>query len=353
MAVIHSVGTATPSYSFTQADIKSIVSSLVIDPRLRRFLSVFDQTDIANRHFVVHPQFFEKTRSFGERNELFQKSGVDLALEAVQKCFDNQNQIDPSAIDAIISVTSTGVLTPTLDAELINRFGINEQSVRMPFFGLGCAGGASGLARAYDYLKAHPTHSVLLVTTELASIAFHPDHFTPKDIVGAALFADGAAAVILLGKDHSCRTDKHEYQLSGTSSRLKTDTMDLMGWEIKDDGFFVIFSKEIPQLIDSFWKNHLDEFLFSNQLELGEITHFLAHPGGKKILNEMEKILDSDQHVDFSKQVLNQYGNMSSATVLFVLEKFLNANHLAMKGKQIISALGPGFSSELILMERV
>ena len=352
MAMIHSVGTAVPEQQLTQEDAKKFISSFVSDRRLRRFLNVFDQADISKRHFVVHPSFFQQQRSFRERNKLYEEHGVQLAFEAVKKCLNNQHEVQVPDIDAIITVNSTGVLTPTLDAQLINRLDLNDRIIRMPLFGLGCAGGASGLARAYDYLKAHPTKSVLLVATELASVAFHPDDLTPKDIVGTALFSDGAGAVLLLGTDHPSNENGPSFQLTASSSRIKKNSMDLMGWDVKDDGFHVIFSREIPELVHTFWKNQLNDFLANNSIDLSEINQLIAHPGGKKILKNIEELLYPHQDAHLSSIVLRQFGNMSSATVLFVLEAFLNEETSKKEGKHLVTALGPGFSSEMLLMER-
>ncbi|MFC0014638.1 MULTISPECIES: type III polyketide synthase [Allobacillus] len=353
MAMIHSIGTAVPEQQLTQEDAKNFISSFVSDRRLRRFLNVFDQADISKRHFVVHPSFFKKRRSFQERNKLYEEHGVQLAYEAVTNCMNNQRQIQLADIDAIITVNSTGILTPTLDAELINRLDLNNRITRLPLFGLGCAGGASGLSRAYDYLKAYPTKSVLLVATELASVAFHPDDLTPKDIVGAAIFSDGAGAVLLLGANHPSIEGSLQFQLTASSSRIKKNSMDLMGWDVKDDGFHVIFSREIPELVNTFWKDHLDDFLSGNSVELRDINQMIAHPGGKKILKNIEELLYEHQNVLLSSTILQQYGNMSSATVLFVLEAFLNEETSKKEGKNLVTALGPGFSSEMLLLERI
>ncbi|PKR78810.1 type III polyketide synthase [Halalkalibacillus sediminis] len=350
MSFIYRVGTAIPPHTIHQTEAKKFIQSNIAERRLEKYVTVFDQAEITSRYFVVPQEWFEQPHSFSERNELFESKGIDLASKAVDRCL-NSASMDHSEIDALFTVTSTGILTPSLDVHLMNRCSFNENIVRVPMFGLGCAGGAVGLARVNDYLKAHPTEAVILVCVELSSVAFHIDELNSTNIVGAALFGDGAAAVLLLGDEHPLSTGG--FKMTEASSRTKRESMDIMGWDVQDDGFHVIFSKKIPSLIKTFWKDHSDNFLTDNKITLQEIDSFILHPGGKKVLEEISKCILEEHSLEHSFNILKNFGNMSSPTVLFVLLEKMQQENLESGTKHILGALGPGFHSQLILMEYV
>ncbi|MFD2640387.1 type III polyketide synthase [Piscibacillus salipiscarius] len=351
MSVIYSIGTAVPKYELKQDRAKEVISTLLTEKRLSKYLAVFDTAGINQRYFVTEPEWFQSKHGLSERNHLYMKYGIDLAEQAVFDCFKN-HELHMKDLDAIISVTSTGILTPPLDVHLINRLPLKDTIRRYPLFGLGCAGGGVALSRAHDYLKANPTHSIMIVNCELATVAFHHDHVDQQNIVGAALFSDGASCTVLLGHEHPLAKQRKEPSLyiKSSSSKLLKESMDVMGWDIKNDGFYVIFSTIIPKLVRSFWKDHLEEFLIKEQIDFKEIEYILAHPGGRKVLEEVEKIMFDHQMLDYSKEVLKQYGNMSSPTVLFVIKQALESRPFKRQ-HHLVTALGPGFTSEILLME--
>lgn len=351
MSVLYNIGTALPNYELKQNQAKGFISKLLEDRRLSKYLSVFDTANIEQRYFVVDPIWFQEPHGVKERNELFIKQGVHLAEKAILNCLKDQ-ELHIKDIDAIISVTSTGVLTPPLDVHLLNRLPFRDNVKRYPLFGLGCAGGGIALSRAHDYLKANPDDSVLIITCELASVAFHHDSLDKQNIVGAALFGDGAGCALLLGREHplvkQLKTPK--LHIKETSSKLLNDSMDVMGWDVRDDGFYVIFATEIPNLVKTFWNNHLTSFLSQQNVSSSYIEHILAHPGGRKVLEEVEAIMDNHQDLQFSKNILKKYGNMSSPTVLFVIKEALQYGEFNLP-YHLVTALGPGFTSEILLME--
>ncbi|GAA0459216.1 type III polyketide synthase [Alkalibacillus silvisoli] len=353
MALIASVGTAVPKYQFEQSFAKDIISQIVPSNSLKKYLSVFDEAAIDHRYFVTDETWFQQAHhGLKERNDLWLNEGIKLAKEAIKNCLGEV--YDVSNVDAIVSVTSTGILTPSMEVHLLNELNFKTDIKRMPLFGLGCAGGAIGLSRAFDYIKAHPDESVLLVTCELASVAFHHQNLKPKDIVGAAIFSDGAAATLLLGENHpkANRSNQSQFFIKSSDSKVKPKSMDVMGWDVHDDGFYVIFDVSIPKLIEPFWKSHVDQFLNKHKMKAEEIKHIIAHPGGRKIIEEMERVLLTPNLLSHSKKVLSQYGNMSSPTVLFVLNELMKQADLE-QGYALLSALGPGFASEVVLMEVV
>ncbi|RPF55810.1 type III polyketide synthase [Aquisalibacillus elongatus] len=351
MSVIYSIGTAVPEHELKQDQAKELVQELLPNRRLSKYLAVFDSANIDQRYFAAEPKWFQKRHGLEERHQLFLNHGTDLAEEAVLDSLKNTN-LKLEDIDAIITVTSTGILTPPLEVHLLNRLPFNDSIKRYPFFGLGCAGGGVALSRAHEYLKANPTHAVMVVSVELASVAFHHDALDQQNIVGAALFSDGSASAVLLGEEHRLLSDQSDFYLhiKNTSSKVLGDSMDVMGWNIRDDGFYVIFDTVIPKLIPTFWKNHLDECLEQNELNLSDFEHILAHPGGRKVIEEIEKILSNQHSIQTSKNILRQYGNMSSPTVLFVIKDALE-NAKLHSPYHLITALGPGFTSEIIIAE--
>jgi alkylresorcinol/alkylpyrone synthase len=359
MTYICSVGTATPLYEMTQQEIKPFIKDIfsLTDRESAKFFPVFDNTLVEKRQFAADPSWLKNTHTFKESNDLYQQSAKSLSLEAIDECLSNkvflQKDIPYEAIDMIVFVSSTGLSTPSIDAHLINERPFKASVQRMPLWGLGCAGGAIGLSRAHDFITANPDKSALIVCCELCSLTFQKTDRKKSNIIGTALFGDGVAASIAIGKDsplQSCRKNNIP-QIKKTSSSTKMDSLDVMGWDITNNGMEVIFSKSIPSLISSFWKEHITHFLIENHLSETMLHSFIAHPGGKKVLEEMEKVLQvSGNKFKHSYQILADHGNMSSATVLYVLKKWMKEK-VDKNEKSILSAMGPGFSSELLLME--
>ncbi|HEY2420697.1 MAG TPA: 3-oxoacyl-[acyl-carrier-protein] synthase III C-terminal domain-containing protein, partial [Neobacillus sp.] len=224
---------------------------------------------------------------------------------------------------------------------------------RIPIWGLGCAGGASGLSRAYEYCLAFPDAKVLVLTVELCSLTFQRNDLSKSNLIGTSLFADGIACALVCG-DHvtinEIRIQEASPSIMATQSTLMPDSLDVMGWEIKDNGLFVIFSRDIPHIIEAWLKPNVSGFLKENQLEIGKVDHFIAHPGGKKVLDAYIKSLEIPAAmVAVSLEVLKKFGNMSSTTIFYVLKRFMEKG--IRKGEfGLCTALGPGFSSELLLL---
>src|SRR5699024_8999768 len=276
-----------------------------------------------------------------------------LALEAMDECLTNQylgESIPYEAIDLIIFVSSTGISTPSIDAYLINERPFRENIVRMPLWGLGCGGGAIGLSRAIDWLKQHPSKTALVVCAELCSLTFQPSDVSTSNIVGTALFGDGVAASLLVGETspYVRSLPKQQLRAEESNSFLKKNTLQIMGWDITNNGFEVIFSKKIPRLVKLLWKEHFNQFLERLNINIKDLDMLIAHPGGRKVLEEMEKVVDGQSSLlKYSYEVLKNHGNMSSATVLYVLKQYMESVYsqgtTVDKTWTILSALGPGF----------
>ncbi|MFD1038646.1 type III polyketide synthase [Virgibacillus byunsanensis] len=358
MAYICSTGVGIPENNLSQQRIKELVKGIFpSNNRLDRLMPVFDNAKVHNRQFVVDQEWFNENHSFQESNNLYQHFAQKYALEAIDHCLGNNQflskDIPYEAIDMIIFVSSTGIATPSIDAHLLNKRPFRTDINRMPLWGLGCAGGAIGLSRTFDWIKANSDKMALIICCELCSLTFQKDDVKKSNVIGSALFGDGVGAALVVGENSNFFSYRKKTvpKITATSSLTKKNSTNVMGWEVTHGGLEVIFSKSIPALVNTFWNEHINSFLYENELTEERIHSFIAHPGGKKVLEAMEEVLQSPkQKLSKSYKVLANHGNMSSATVFYVLYEWMNES-ISKGERSILSALGPGFSSELILME--
>lgn len=357
MPKIASISTYSPPYTLAQADLEKLTKELFEDkmPRLERLLKVFANGEIESRHFCVPPNWFEETHRFEERNDLYVEIATAYGVEVIKRCLTNKaylsKPIATSAIDAIIFVSSTGIATPSIDAKILNALSFSDDIVRLPIWGLGCVGGAAGISRAFDYCLAHPMAKVLVVCVELCSLTFQKDDLSKSNLVGASLFADGASCVLVYGDEVSELRPQVAPHIVATRSKWMPNSEDVMGWEVKDSGFHVVFSRSIPGIIETWLGPFIAEFLAEQKVEVHEISHFIAHPGGKKVLAAYEKALSlTEADTAISREVLRRFGNMSSPTVHFVLERFMERD-AEIDSYALLVALGPGFSGEAVLLQ--
>lgn len=361
MAYICSVGLGIPEYPILQERVKVLVQELFpfSNREIKRLLPVYDHAKITERQLAVTESWLKDDHTFQEKNNLYKEKALEYSLAAIDACLKNEHfltkPVPYDQIDLIVFVSSTGISTPSLDAYILNERPFKEAIHRMPLWGLGCAGGAIGLSRAADWVTAHPERTALIVCAELCSLTFQKEDTKMSNLVGTALFGDGVSAVLLMGENArdlaSCK--KHIPMVKKTSTFTQKNSLDVMGWSISNNGFEIIFSKRIPKLVETIWKDHILTFLLRQGLSVNDIHSFIAHPGGRKILEAMEETLTISKHKLFhSYQTLARHGNMSSATVFYVLYGWL-LESIQPGSKSILSALGPGFSSELILLEWV
>lgn len=349
MPKLISIATAVPDNKITQADAKAFASELFGAQMgdISRLLPLFDNTGITMRYFVSPPEWFKEDHSLEEKNRLYIEAATELGAQASRKLFE-ENGISPDQIDYIIYINSTGLATPTIDARLINVLGLKKNIRRTPIWGLGCAGGSAGLAHAYHYLIGHPHERVLVVAVELCGLTFIPDDFSKSNLVACALFGDGAAAALLFGDE----VDQDGLSIMGTQSMFYPDSLNVMGWNIVSRGMQVVFDKKIPDIVLQYAAKDLKTFLDNHHLQQNDIEQYLYHPGGVKVLESYLKAFAvTDDYFKFSKNVLSNYGNMSSVTVLFVIQHYLKQHGINNPGYGIISSLGPGFCSESLLVK--
>ncbi len=351
MPTIAAVATAVPPFRISQAVARDYARAFFREslPDVERYLTVFDHAAIETRYLSAPVEWFLQPHGFGEANDLFIDMATRLGEEAARRCLA-QAGVAPEQIDHLIFVSTTGLAAPSIDARLITLLGLGRHTRRTPIWGLGCAGGLGGLQRAQEYVRAYPTQRVLFVTVELCSLTIQFNDRSKQNLVALSLFGDGAAAVLVEG-DQVARESGRGPRIIDTRSTLFPDSLDLMGWDVVDSGFRVIFGTRIPAVVTQHYRELATEFLAQHALRPGDIDHHIYHPGGAKVLTAYEHALDlPPAALDHSRAVLRDYGNMSSATVLFVLERFLRERSIQPGDHGLLCCFGPGFSAEMALI---
>ena len=313
-----------------------------------RLAPIYLNARIETRHSCVPIDWYLSPHSFSERNDLFLDNAVSLLAEAAGKALDRAG-LTADQIDTIVVVCTTGIATPALDARLMQVMAFRPDVRRLPIFGLGCAGGVIGLARAADMARAYPDERVLLLVVELCALTFRAQDRSKSNLVATALFGDGAAAAIV-----SCRNDVEGPMLGASHEHTWPDSLDVMGWEVADDGLKVVFSRDIPTLVQNDFQPIAMAFLAANGLATGDIGGFVCHPGGAKVIDALETCFELDAGaLIHTREVLRRHGNMSAATVLFVLEAMLaDDTDGGSSGPHLLTTLGPGFTTALMLVHR-
>ncbi|WP_309118357.1 3-oxoacyl-[acyl-carrier-protein] synthase III C-terminal domain-containing protein [Paenibacillus sp.] len=355
-ATIAAIGTAVPDYRVPQADVKEAVRHMfgASVPQLDRLLPIFENSGIDARHFCMPLEWFLVPHDAEEKHRLFVQHAATLAERAARRCLERAG-VAPTEVDHILFVTTTGTATPSIDARLFNRLGLRPNVKRTPIWGLGCAGGAAGLSRAAEYVSAFPRHRCLLVAAELCSLTFIRDDASKSNLIATSLFADGAAAALVEGEAAADARSSGGRAVPGivsTRSTIWPDSLDVMGWDVTNDGLKVVFSKDIPSLVTREMRGVTEALLSPAGLTIPDLAHYALHPGGTKVLRAYGEALGlPSERLAAAEGVLRRYGNMSSCTVLFVLEALLGEADALRSGEfGIAGALGPGFSSELLLL---
>lgn len=335
--------TALPPHVIDQAEARDEAARLfAADPSLLRLLPVFDHAGIRRRYACVEAGWHHRQAGFAERNRLLVAWAQTLLEDAITRLLAASG-VDRDEIDALVTVCSTGIATPSLDALLAESLGLRADLERTPLFGLGCAGGVLGLGRAARLAAARPGSKVLLCVVELCTLTLRPGDLSKANLVACALFGDGAAALLL-----STEGDGPRIGLSGEHRWPKS--LEVMGWRIEDDGLGVLFSPEIPELVRRSLRPALDSFLASAGLEPGDVDRFLCHPGGAKVLEALTEALPlSAADRGDAAAILEAYGNMSAPTVLFLLARGLEDGAWR---RALLTAMGPGFTAGFCLIER-
>ena len=340
-----SLATASAPHALPQAQVIEAARGLLETrfPNFDRMAKVFETAGVRSRQSVVPLEWFLEPRDWPERAEAYLAGADDLFAAAAKSALD-QASLTGHEVDIIVSVSSTGIATPSLEARAMERLGFRPDAARVPVFGLGCAGGVTGLALAARLARASPGATVLLVVVETCTLSFRLDELTKADIIATALFGDGAAACVLRSGDGGFA------HVDGMAEHTWPGTLDIMGWRVERKGLGVVFDRAIPPFVRSHLKPAMTQMLAAQSLTLDDIDQFVCHPGGMKVIEAIESSLDLGQgRLEHERAVLGDHGNMSAPTVLFVLDR---ARRAGLGGRIAMSSLGPGFTSSVVTLSR-
>lgn len=316
--------------------------------RLRRF---FESVQVDSRNLAIPLEQYKELTTFGARNDAFIRVGTELSAKALRVALDDAG-LEPTDVDAIFFTSVTGIATPSLDVMVANEVGLRRDVKRTPMFGLGCAGGAAGLARVHDYLRAFPEHVAVLLSVELCSLTLQPDDFSVKNLISTGLFGDGASAVVMFGGEHQGRGGAAGPRIVDTRSTLFPDTQWVMGWDIDEDGFEVVLSAKLPQVIRDELRGEVDDFLDGHGLERHDIDQWVMHPGGPAVLDALADAMGVERDAfAVTWDSLASVGNLSSASVLFILADTIASEVPQPGDRGLLVAMGPGFAAEQLLLQ--
>lgn len=348
MSFISGIATALPSNVVTQEDARRTCERVHAGrPGLLRLLRIFATSGVEKRHLVFPLDYYASGKSFDERNADFIREGVTLAERAARAALQ-QARLEPDQVQHLIFATTTGLATPSVDALLVRRLGLRNDIRRSPLFGLGCAGGAGALIRANDVLRAYPKERVLVVALEVCGQVFSTRAVDPVDIVGAALFGDGAAAAVVSGDQ---ATGSPGPKIRATRSVLFSDTEDLMGWHFTSDGMRLKLSERVTGFIRERLHPEVGRFLAESSMPPDRVNFWVLHPGGRRIIEAYHDVFGlDDRALKWTRSSLANVGNLSSASVLFTLADVLARGNPREGDRGFMIALGPGFASEMLLL---
>ncbi len=345
---ITTVATQLPQYFRDTEDIVPMVKHWLEgqDSRfIRKVIKIFEGAQVDKRYSIMQPEEVFMNTSFEERNDIYVREVKKIGAQCIEKALQNVNW-KATDIDYLITVSCTGIMIPSVDAYLINDLGMRQDVVRLPVTEMGCAAGISGIMYAHNFLKANPGKRAAVLAIEAPTATFQLDDFSMANMVSAAIFGDGAACVLL----SSNKNDTGVKILADEMYHFYNAT-NLMGFKLVNTGLQMILDKSVPEEIAAHFPKIIHPFLEKNHKKIEDINHLIFHPGGKKIVQTVEALFGSlGKNIDDTKEVLKLYGNMSSATVLFVLERFMDKK--PKKGELgLMLSFGPGFSAQRVLLE--
>ena len=344
---IAATATALPPHTITRDDVKYYMGRVFDIPerRLEAMMAIVDNAQVHNRHAIFPLDYTIEPRALSKTNNEYIEHAVKLGREAAEKCLERAG-LKPEDIDLIITVSCTGFMIPSLDAHLIQLMGFRSNIRRMPFTELGCAAGAMALGRAAEYLKAYPGGNVLIIAVELPSLTFQRKDISQANLISSILFGDGAAAVIVSGKE--VRGPK----ILVSETYTFPDSLFAMGFDLRDSGFHILLAKDVPEMIGARIGGLVEGFLERNGRKREDIKGWILHPGGARLLGNVEAELGLCKcDTQPSWDILGNVGNLSSATILFILQEWLEKRPLQTGEYALAAAFGPGFSAEFLLLQ--
>lgn len=345
---IASAASALPPYYYPQRTLIEAFRKYW-GPKIERF-DILERLHAATQvdgRYLAMPLDAYPLPNWGEANDKWIEVTLKLGEQAIEKALQEAG-IGKQDIGAFFFVSITGVASPSIEARLINRMGLNRRMKRIPIFGLGCVAGAAGIARAADYVRAFPGEAALLLSVELCSLTIQQDDLSVANLISSGLFGDGAAAVVISGAETKSAAGP---QIIATRSVFYPETEYVMGWDISEKGFQIVLSRDVPEVVLKNLGRDVDEFLGDHDLTRNDISTWVIHTGGPKVLEATEKALDlKNGALAASWACLRKTGNLSSASVLFVLEEVMQNRRPEPGTCGILAAMGPGFCSELVLL---
>lgn len=344
---IAGVASALPPHYYPQEVILSALSAYwsnkLENPQLLTRLHA--RTGVGGRYFVLPLERYYDVTTWGQANDIWVEAAQDLGEKAI-RCALERAGLDAKDIGALFFVSVTGISSPSIDAKLMNRMKLSPHVKRIPIFGLGCVAGAAGIARASDYVRAYPDEVAVLLSVELCSLTLQRDDLSVANLISSGLFGDGAAAVVMAGADKQVKGP----QVLANRSVFYPDSEHVMGWDISEQGFRIVLSREVPDVIIEHLGKDVDAFLAGMGLRREDIGTYIMHTGGPKVLEATAQALNLNGALRVSWECLHRVGNLSSASVLFVLEEAMS--HRPEPGTlSLLAAMGPGFCSELVLLK--
>lgn len=350
MTRIAAVCGVLPAHRYPQEQITDALAEVCLPPGADR--GVLDRLHasaaVRGRHLVLDLARYGTLTGFGEANDLYVESALELGERALLGALDAAG-LPAAEVDLVISTSVTGIAAPSVEARLAGRVGLRPDVKRLPVFGLGCVAGAAGIARLHDHLTGHPGGTAVLLSTELCSLTLQTDDTSTAGMVAGALFGDGAAAVVAVGEN---RHPRHRGPVVvATRSRLYPGTESVLGWDIGDRGFRIVLGGQLPELVRLLVAEEVRSFLADHDLKPPDITAWVCHPGGPRVLDALQEALDLPASaLERTRHSLAEVGNLSSSSVLHILRDTLAVDPPPAGTPGLMLALGPGLSSELVLL---
>jgi len=344
---IAATATAVPPHTITREAVKYYIGKVFDIPerRLEAMMSIVDNANVQKRHSIFPVEYIVEPRPLSQTNNEYIEHAIKLGREATVKCLERAG-LKPQDIDLIITVSCTGFMIPSLDAHLIELLGFRSDVRRMPFTELGCAAGAMALSRAADFIQAYPGRNVLILAVELPTLTFQRKDISQANLISSILFGDGAAAVVVTGKPNSGP------KILSTETYTFPNSLGAMGFDLRDSGFHILLSKDVPEMIGNKMRELVDCFFKRRGLTQDDIKGWILHPGGSRLLSNIEEALGlTKEDTQPSWDILGNVGNLSSATILFILQEWLEKRPLEPGDLAFAGAFGPGFSAEFLLLQ--
>lgn len=345
---IVNAASAFPGHVYTQQEITGALRNfwngkVKKDEALDRLHS---RCGVERRHLVLPLEAYKNVTSWGEANNIWIEAAQSLGMTAICRAIAPDG-IMPRDLGALYFVSVTGIASPSVDARLVNRMGLSPNIKRVPIFGLGCVAGAAGIARAADYVRAFPDQIAVVLSVELCSLTWQRGDLSMANLISSGLFGDGAAAAVIAGNDTGLKGP----EIVATRSVFYPESEHVMGWDISENGFRIVLSPDVPRVIQEHLRNDIDLFLFDSNLSRENISSWIIHSGGPKVLEAVQDCLElPDCALEASWESLRQVGNLSSASVLVVLEQVMTRRRGEPGTYSVLAAMGPGFCSELVLL---